>query len=345
MPPAPAGDARNARQGSTWLGSPVAVLGATPSGNGAARMYARRMGEAWEALAPAKLNLYLDVLGRRTDGFHELETLLAPIRLYDHLLWRPRADNGSTDFSFVHHSASPASLTDLAPANDRNLVWRAVDLLATAAGCRPHGSLVLTKRIPIQAGLGGGSSDAAVALVLANAAWGIHYPLAKLSELASQLGSDVPFFLAGQTAVCRGRGERVEPVAGMPRLNVVVVAPREGISTAAAFQELAAPPWRQGEPRFGVERLARLLDELRCGALAAASQWMINALQPAAATLCPIVERLGTAFAALGCCAHQLTGSGSAYFGVMRSARQARRAAASLSFANLGTVFTTATCR
>ena len=132
-------------------------------------MYARRIGEAWEALAPAKLNLYLDVLGRRTDGFHELETLLAPIRLYDRLVWHPRNDAGSSDFSFLYDPASAANLVANAPADNRNLVWRAVDLFAATAGRRPQGSFVLTKRIPIQAGLGGGSSDAAAALVLANA--------------------------------------------------------------------------------------------------------------------------------------------------------------------------------
>lgn len=311
-------------------------------------MYARRIGDAWEALAPAKLNLYLDVLGRRTDGFHELETLLAPIRLHDRLVWRPRDDDGSTDFAFSYDPASAASLVDRAPANERNLVWRAVDLLATAAGCRPHGSFVLTKRIPIQAGLGGGSSDAAAALVLANAAWGIDYPRNKLSKIAAQLGSDVPFFLAGQTAVCRGRGEFVEPVAAMPRLNVVVVAPREGVSTADAFGQLNAPAWTSRELADQSEescRLARLLEALRHGSIAAATPWMTNSLQLVAARLCPVIERLGTAFAALGCYAHQLTGSGSAYFGVMRTACQARRAAAILAASNFGTVFTTATCR
>ncbi len=310
-------------------------------------MYARRIGDAWEALAPAKLNLYLDVLGRRTDGFHELETLLAPIRLYDRLVWRPRNDDGATDFAFTYDPASAASLVDQAPANDRNLVWRAVDSLATAAGCRPYGSFVLTKRIPIQAGLGGGSSDAAAALVLANAAWNIDYPLTKLNEIAAQLGSDIPFFLAGQTAVCRGRGERVEPIPAMPRLNVVVVAPREGVSTADAFGQLHTPAWTDGEFAAQGEshRLTRLLESLRRGSISAATQWMTNSLQAAAAQICPTIERLGTAFAALGCDAHQLTGSGSAYFGVMRTAWQARRTAAILAASNFGTVFTTATCR
>jgi 4-diphosphocytidyl-2-C-methyl-D-erythritol kinase len=133
----------------------------------------------------------------------------------------------------------------------------------------------------------------------------------------------------------------------MPRLNVVVVAPREGISTAEAFRRLNAPEWSDVSTKTtgNRHRLARLLDDLRRGSLTAATQWMTNSLQSAAEELCPAIQRLGTTFAALGCIAHQLTGSGSAYFGVMRTAAQARRAAAILAAANVGTVFTTATCR
>lgn len=303
------------------------------------------MGDAWEAFAPAKLNLYLNVLGRRADGFHELETLLAPVRLYDRLTWSPRGDNRSAELALAYDPTSPARLTQAAPADQRNLVWRAVDLLATTAGCQPRGSFMLSKRIPIQAGLGGGSSDAAAALVLANAAWGINYPTAKLSELAAQLGSDVPFFLAGQSAVCRGRGERVEPIAGLPRLNVVICAPAVGVSTVECFQQLNAPAWDGiARPTTG-GRLAELIARLQRGTISAALQRIGNSLQLPALRLCPEIERVGAAFAALGCYAHQLTGSGSAYFGVMRSARQARRAAAILASANLGTVFATATCR
>lgn len=308
-------------------------------------MYVRRKGEVWEALAPAKLNLYLEVLGRRTDGFHELETLLAPIRLCDRLSWSPRDDRGAAEFSLAYHSTSAPELIRLAPANEQNLAWRAAELLARTAGVEPHGSFTLTKRIPIQAGLGGGSSDAATALMLANAAWRIDYPTAKLSELAAQLGSDVPFFLAGQTAICRGRGERVEPVENFPRLNVVVVAPHEGVSTADCFRELAAPAWDGSPATPASSRLAELIALLRRGSLIAAMQRIGNSLQAPARQLCPTIERLGIAFAAVGCYAHQLTGSGSAYFGIMRSARHARQAAAILSAANLGTVFTTATCR
>jgi 4-diphosphocytidyl-2-C-methyl-D-erythritol kinase len=309
------------------------------------RMFARNLSRAWEVFAPAKLNLYLEVLGRRDDGFHELETLMAPIRPYDRLEWRPNGSEDAAGFALRLDSSASAEIRKSVPTDQRNLVWRAAHLLAEAAGVEPAGEIVFTKRIPAQAGLGGGSSDAAAALVLCNAAWGIGYSRTRLSELAAQLGSDVPFFLVGRTAVCRGRGERVEQVAGMPRLNVVVVCPPEGVPTAAAYQELAAQPANSAPQQESSRRLEGLLKNLQSGSLAAAGPWMTNRLQSAAARLCPWIERLGIAFASIGCCAHLLTGSGCDYFGIMRSDRQARRAAGLLSAANLGTVFATSTCR
>jgi 4-diphosphocytidyl-2-C-methyl-D-erythritol kinase len=313
-----------------------------PSGNGASRMLARKTGSAWEAFAPAKLNLYLDILGRRDDGFHELETLMAPIRLYDRLVWEGATRAGST-FELQYHPSTADNLRRTAPADERNLVYRAVHLIANVAGIAPTGRLTLLKRIPTEAGLGGGSSDAAAALVLANSAWELGYGRERLAEIGSQLGSDVPFFLAGQSAVCRGRGERVTPIAGLQRLHVVVVKPPQGVSTAAAFRLIDAGAhgnWRQDSPR-----IAELLERLQRGALAAAGRLMTNALERAAASLCPWIKRLRAAFDRLACRAHLMTGSGSAYFGVMRSARQARRAAGILSASNLGAVFTSATCR
>jgi 4-diphosphocytidyl-2-C-methyl-D-erythritol kinase len=284
------------------------------------------------------------VLGKRDDGFHELETLMAPIRLYDRLQWTPGDQRGS-GFSLRFAPSTAPALQAAVPIDRRNLVWQAADLLARDAGVAATGEFVLTKRIPSQAGLGGGSSDAAAALVLANAAWGLEYSQDELSRLAAQLGSDVPFFMAGQSAVCRGRGERVELVASFPRLEVVVVVPPEGVSTAAAFKALAAGPQEPGRAVDSRTRLSRLLEKLQSGSLAAASRWMTNRLQSVAAELCPWIGRLGTVFASSSCHGHMLTGSGSAYFAVMRSARHARRVAAELSSRNLGTVFASATCR
>jgi 4-diphosphocytidyl-2-C-methyl-D-erythritol kinase len=307
-------------------------------------MYPRRIGPAWEVYAPAKLNLYLEVLGKRDDGFHEVETLMAPIRLYDRLEWRPLSDS-NPKFSLRYDPTTAQRVQAGAPADRENLVWRAAELLAHTAGIAPRGEIRLTKRIPVQAGLGGGSSDAAATLVLVNAAWGLDYPVSRLSELAAKLGSDIPFFLAGRSAICRGRGEQVEPLAWLPRLDVLVAAPLLGVPTADAFRLLQANPVDCDARQNSHDRIASLLNCFRAGSPAVAGRWMFNRLQATAGQLCPWIGRLGTAFARTSCHAHLLTGSGSAYFGVMRSARHARRAAALLSSANLGAVFATATCR
>lgn len=298
-------------------------------------MSPHQTGSAWEVYAPAKLNLYLDVLGSRADGFHELETLLVPVRIYDHLCWTDVPGPPSlTVRSFLAPGLAPAEPLTSGP---ENLVLRAAQRLALAAGIAPHGHFELVKRIPSQAGLGGGSSDAAATLVLANAAWGLNYSREQLAELAADLGSDVPFFLAQGAAVCRGRGERVEPVSGLPRLSFVVVKPPASLSTAAVFRacQVAARP-------AGV--LPRLIEGLREGAISEAARWMVNRLQSAAAGLCPWVERVQRELAKQSFCGHLMTGSGSACFGVARSARQARRVAQLLSGKDLGSVFATSSC-
>jgi 4-diphosphocytidyl-2-C-methyl-D-erythritol kinase len=308
-------------------------------------MYVRKVGAAWEVFAPAKLNLYLEVLGRREDGFHELETLMAPIRLYDRLQWRPSEADKKVGFSLIYEPSTSPALRAAAPIDKTNLVSRAVELLARTAGIEPTGHFTLTKRIPVRSGLGGGSSDAAASLVLANAAWKLNYSGARLAGIAAELGSDASFFLAGQSAICRGRGEHIEAIKSLPKLDVVVVAPPAGLSTAAMFRALDSQnqPWTDKfQSRHKIESL---VSRLIRGSLSAASHWMTNRFQAVAATLCPWVEKLGTVFAGCGCYAHLLTGSGSAYFGVMRSARHARRAVGILRASNLGTVFASATCR
>ena len=308
-------------------------------------MHVRQVDTAWEVDSPAKLNLYLEVLGRRDDGFHELETLMAPVRLCDHLRWHPAAGDNPRGFSLGYHPSTLRQLREAVPADHNNLVWRAAELLASNAGIQPTGHFTLTKRIPAQAGLGGGSSNAAAALALANAAWGLNYPTDRLARLAAQLGSDVPFFLAGRSAICRGRGERVEPVSGVPRLDVVIVKPPQGISTPAAFATLNAEEFNSSQANRSHSPARHLAEQLQGGKLVAAGRGLFNRLEVVAADLCRWIARLHDAFNRLDCLGHTMTGSGSAYFGVMRSARQARHAAGLLKSMELGIVLATATCR
>ncbi|MCH2113913.1 MAG: 4-(cytidine 5'-diphospho)-2-C-methyl-D-erythritol kinase [Pirellulales bacterium] len=315
-------------------------------------MFPCKVGSAWEVVAPAKLNLYLDVLGGRPDGFHELETLMLPVRIYDSLRWTAASpeENGVAPALRIRNllSGADAPQPDLGPGN---LVLRAAESLARAAGIAPCGTFELIKRIPIQAGMGGGSSDAAAALLLANAAWGIGYSYERLASLAGELGSDIPFFLQSSAAICRGRGEQVEPVAGLPLLHFVVVKPPVGLSTAEVFSRWRRSSDQPATLRRETERietgdrpLSKLIASLRHGALAESGIWMQNALESAAAELSPWINRLRQVFAECGCYAHGMTGSGSATFGVMRSARQARRTAQLLATRRLGTVLVTASC-
>ncbi len=281
---------------------------------------------------PAKLNLFLEVLGKRTDGFHELETLMTPVNLYD-LLWFAPADTGDIEltcerFPSVERSGEEASRL---PEGSDNLVVRAVRLLAERAGIWASARMKLWKRIPVAAGMAGGSSDAAAALVAANAGWRLDWSREQLLPLAAELGSDVPFFLGRGPAVCRGRGERIEPASGLGILHFVVVAPPVGLSTAAVFR--ACRPAEHPQP------LAPLLEALRTGDAATAGERLFNRLEPAAAELTPWIERLRREFADGEFVGHRMSGSGSSYFGLCRNLGHAQRAASRLRGRGVGQVY------
>ena len=307
----------------------------------------------WEILAPAKLNLYLEVLGPRADGFHALETLMVPVRVYDQLSWHDvLSQNVDERLTLRIRNLLPGcsqSNPTLGDDND-NLVLRAARLLADTAGIAPSGRFDLIKRIPIQAGMGGGSSDAAAALLLANVAWKIGYSQEQLMPLAAQLGSDVPFFLGRYfqsqgAAICRGRGELIEPVARLPKLHFVVAKPAAGLSTAEVFGHLPERTENDAElTASSYSRLSELIARLQSGAIPAAASKMTNRLEAAAVRMAPWLNELRETFSEIGCLGHFMTGSGSAYVGVMRSAKQARSTARRLAARNLGNVFATSSC-
>jgi 4-diphosphocytidyl-2-C-methyl-D-erythritol kinase len=285
--------------------------------------------------APAKLNLFFEILGKRGDGFHEVETLMAPISLCDTLIARPRTDRSVT---LVSRWAVPRGQSipgDLPADVEQNLVVRAVRLLQQQAPANAGLDLQLIKRIPSAAGLGGGSSDAAAALLAANAAWQLGLGRDHLAELAAQLGSDVPFFLGRGAALCLGRGERIEPLARPVRLHAVVVRPPEGLPTAAVYGRSLVPE----TPR----RAAPLVGALASGDQRALARQLYNRLQPAAESLSPWIARIASHVAAEDCLAAQMSGSGSAYFGICRHARHARRVARRLQSRDIGRVYAVST--
>jgi 4-diphosphocytidyl-2-C-methyl-D-erythritol kinase len=180
------------------------------------------MSEAWPA--PAKLNLFLHVVGRRPDGYHEIQTAFRLIDLADRLWFSPREDGG------IRRVEGPGEVSE-----SEDLCIRAARLLQSETDSRQGADIRLEKRIPVQGGLGGGSSDAATTLVALNDLWGIGLDDTDLAKLGLELGADVPLFVHGQSAWGEGVGERLTPLE-LPENHYAIVFPGVGIRTADVFQ-------------------------------------------------------------------------------------------------------------
>ena len=266
---------------------------------------------------PAKLNLFLEVVRRRPDGYHDLDTVMQAIDLYDDLHIEPRPGPALT------LECSDPSL----PTDGRNLVIRAAQALRERAGCRGGAHLRLVKRIPSEAGLGGGSSDAAGAIAGLARAWRLGLSSAELADVAAAVGSDVAFFLTGGAAHCTGRGERVEPLAVRAGFHAVLLCPPVGVSTAAAYRELRFP---LTAIEINSTMMRRALGE---GSLDALGRCLFNRLEAPAFRLEPSLAEVKAQLAASPLLAGALmTGSGSAIFGLCRpdDATRARESAATL---------------
>lgn len=318
-----------------------------------------------EIRAPAKINLFLEVLQRRPDGFHEIETLMVPVDLSDTVRLRRSARgqlrvacrwaSGLRAVARSPRGGAAAGVWSELPQGEDNLVFRALARFREASGVQAGIDVEIHKRIPAAAGLGGASSDAAAALLAANRLWALDWTRERLALIAAEVGSDVPFFLYGSAAICRGRGERVEPLRALQGLWLVVVRPPAGLSTAEIYRNcepasdaVALCPAADSSSlpaRLATRRrsLDTLLEAALRGNSAAIAGGMFNRLQPAAERCSPWIARLGRAFERLGCRGHQMSGSGSSYFGICRHAAHAGRVAARLRASDLGAVFLTTT--
>lgn len=275
-----------------------------------------------EILAPAKLNLFLEILGRRPDGYHEIESLMVAVDLYDTLRF---VDDPS---GAVTLRCDDSSL----PTGSENLVVRAAERLKSASGSARGASIELFKAIPAQAGLAGGSSDAAATLQGLDLLWDLQTPPERLDELAGGIGSDVAFFRHGSVAVCRGRGERVEGVSLPGPLHFVLVCPPLGLSTAEVYRNLTPPD----RPRL----IGPVLEAIAGGGPAALGRSLFNRLQPVAEQLEPALVQVRDALANLDppLDGSLMSGSGSAYFGLAPDRDAAVRAAKRLEPLGLGRV-------
>lgn len=255
----------------------------------------------------AKVNLALEVLGKRGDGYHEIATVLQAVDLFDRLKLEA-ADTISL------HTDDP----DL-PTDDGNLVIRAARLLQKAAGVEAGARIRLIKRIPVAAGLGGGSSDAAATLWGLHRLWRLRWPKARLQELAVELGMDVPFFLGSGRAVARGRGERLTVLPGGGGYALVLVNPRVPLSTREVYGRV--PEGWRAEPT-GTERVIEALRTRNVIKIAAA---LTNNLESVVEPVLPVIGRMKAALLAAGALGAIMSGSGPTVFGMARSLDHARQ--------------------
>jgi 4-diphosphocytidyl-2-C-methyl-D-erythritol kinase len=260
----------------------------------------------------AKINLSLRIGERRADGYHDVRTILQSIALADRLVCETRRG----PFRFVCSTPS-------IPSDRSNLVWRAAQQLWTAAGHEgePRDTAIwLYKRIPTQAGLGGGSSDAAQTLLALRALWKLKVADKDLAAIAGGLGSDVPYFLGGGTALGLGRGEEIFPLAALPRWWVVLVFPPFGVATADAYRWLDEDRSRH-EPSPSAET--------RC----LANTWLghavplVNDFEPPVIARYPVIGALIRTMESVGAVLAAMSGSGSTVFGIFTTAKAAEHAA------------------
>jgi 4-diphosphocytidyl-2-C-methyl-D-erythritol kinase len=265
--------------------------------------------------APAKVNLYLHVLGRRPDGFHELDSLVAFADIADIVTARAAPDlTLAVDGPFA--DALSGDVSD-------NLILRAARLLATRAGVAAGAAFRLTKNLPVASGIGGGSSDAAAALRALAVLWDLRLSDRALADIAGAIGADVPVCLLGRAAWLGGIGERIAPAPALPPLGILLVNPGIALSTPAVFKARRgpfSPAARFAEPPVGAAAFAALLHDRR------------NDLTDAALGIVPQIAELLAGLAATdGALLSRMSGSGATCFALYDGIEAARRAALLLS--------------
>ena len=256
--------------------------------------------------AHAKINLDLRVLGMRPDGFHELRTVFQALSLYDTIRCIPRKGPFAIECDVAG-----------VPLNESNLIWRAANALWRSlrrSGEVRDAVIQLEKQIPLQAGLGGGSSDAAATLMALAHAWRVPLKPSQLTDVAAHLGADVPFFLAGGTALGLGRGDEIYPLADLPRHWIVLLIPGFGVSTTEAYG------WYDGEPELS--RAPREAQHVP-GPWPSRAAQMINDLEAPIARHHPEIDQMKAALRRAGALAAAMSGSGSTVFGLFQKRRDA----------------------
>jgi len=281
--------------------------------------------------AHAKINWFLKILGRREDGFHEIESLIQKVSLHDVLKISP-----SDELSLK---------ADGGIAEKENLVYKAASLLKSTYSVKAGAHMELYKNIPVGAGLGGGSSDAASALVGLNKLWSLGLSLESLSEIAAEIGSDVPFFLYGPASFAYGRGEKLAPCRAINTLHILLVKPPFEVSTAWAYNNLKTTRLpekdihqtaisenlhddlpkltKKTEKVNNIKLLIRNIEEAQFGAISGSE---LNDLESVTSREFHVIDEIKDLLLELGAVFSLMSGSGSTVFGVFRSREEAEAA-------------------
>ena len=259
----------------------------------------------------AKINWSLRVLGKRPDGYHEIETVLQTVSLHDELFFRLDEDSDIKlfcDFPNV-------------PTDHTNLIVRAADLLRARFNLQSGATIRLQKKIPPGGGLGGGSSNAAIALLALSQLWGLNLSLPELTGLASQIGSDVPFFFLGGRSIATGVGTELTPVADCAETSLVIVTPATAISTVTAYAALDSHALTSSNSARILANSCSEADFSSC------DQWSLyNEFEKVIFEMEPEIKRVREALLDAGAQDVLLAGSGSSVFGIFESAEAQRRA-------------------
>jgi 4-diphosphocytidyl-2-C-methyl-D-erythritol kinase len=267
---------------------------------------------AVEIESPCKVNLLLNILGKRPDGFHELETVMHPVDVCDRL-------NFEAGGKGIHLTCSDPEL----PTDSRNLVYRAAELFLKEAKIKEGVRVHLEKRIPLAAGLGGGSGNAANTLVGMNELFGQPLTPDQLQPIAASLGSDVPFFLQDKPALASGRGEQIHPLEPFSVLRgaaFLLIHPGFGIPTAWAYSNLARfPAAMNGLPG----RAQKLVSLLQSADMKTAGREFYNSLEAPALEKYPLLALFQEFLLANGAVAALMSGSGSTTFAILRNQQAA----------------------
>ena len=279
--------------------------------------------------APAKLNVRLKITGCRPDGYHNLISIMAPVSLYDRM-----------ELQIASRNLITISCEGFrAPADKENLACRAAQAFFDHTGIEHGLSIKLTKNIPVAAGLGGGSSDAACVLKALNQMWSCPLSARELAELALALGADVPFFLTGKPCIARGIGEILDPIEKWPKLWYIIITPPIRVSTAWVYGNLNwSPSGSAGELELTKDEYQFIISNLKKKALEI-GRILENDLERVTAAHFPAIGHIKMALTDSGADGVLMSGSGPSVFGIFESKDRARQAKTDLISLDIGDIF------